>query len=221
MKKNQKIKNKNISIRTAMISILVFVILIIVFIAWECIKDNSEFRMQIPEAQEKNTNIVTAEPIERWIEYKDKKYNFEFKHPEMLEVKPDDSRTEADYYLIYNKESSEQIANFFVKKWKGYVVKENTPGTFWEKLSKSNWQYFTGSIKSISSGECSNEMLSHIFGQNISKAPRSCIIDVNNNLIKIETENNIIYYTKDLEIRWDIEKNNTDLVKKIIATFNI
>lgn len=165
-----------------------------------------------PQIVQKNSGAekMTNEPISEWKTYQDKKYGFEFKYPKAFDVKI------TDYYSI--SDSSKEKVRFSIKKWKDYIIQENTPGTFWEKVSYAEWKYFSDNFQNIPSGKCSDETLTHISGLTVADIPKLCTISRQNNFLKVETENRIIYFTKDIEIRWELTQDNKDLVHEIAST---
>lgn len=165
------------------------------------------------EQKNLDTETIVTEPIENWETYQDKKYGFEFRYPKSFSVKI------TDHYSITN--SSGEVAGFVVKKWKDSIIQENAPGTFWEKLSYANWKYFSDNSEKLSSGECDSETLVHVLGSTAVDASKSCSIDKQEKFIRVETEDYIVYFTKDLEIRWNLNKDSSGLVKKIASTLVI
>lgn len=219
--------NKKISITVGMIVIIILITVGVLMWTYENRKSEPVQQSQITngvqqkEASSQNTELITDEPVEEWKIYQDDKYRFKFKYPQRIEVKIDKSYPGTDYYSIINTTSSEQVASFFIKKWKGYIVQENTPGTFWEKLSQANWKYFSNGIESIPSKECDSETLRHVSGLIVAENPKYCNVYNNENSIKVETENNIIFFTKSIEMRWDIKNNNSELINKLTSTLII
>lgn len=49
--------------------------------------------------------------------------------------------------------------------------------------------------------------------------PKTCIISRQGDLLRVETDNRIIYFTKDVEIQWELNQDNKNLVDKITSTF--
>lgn len=162
---------------------------------------------------ENNKNIA-FESIDKWATYQDKKYRFEFKYPKDFELKIKDNT-----YSVNNV--SELITNFTARKWSGAVIQENTPGTFWEKLSYTNWKYFVDNYQKISSGECDKKTITHVPGPTVAELPKICIIGKHDDYFKVTTEDYIIYFTRELEIRWQLGKNNSDLARQIASTFKM
>ncbi|MDQ5893345.1 MAG: hypothetical protein QG640_357 [Patescibacteria group bacterium] len=157
------------------------------------------------------TEVALTEPMSEWKTYSDEEFGFQFKYPETFNVKF------LSHYSI--GDSSKEWVSFSVKKWKGYVIKENTPGTFWEKASYADWKYFSDNLKNIPLGKCSDEAISHITGKTVADVPKTCIISRQGDLLRVETDNRIIYFTKDVEIQWELNQDNKNLVDKITSTF--
>ena len=163
------------------------------------------------EQKDSGVEASLTEPISEWKTYSDEEFGFQFKYPKNFNVKI------SGYYSI--GDSSKERVSFSVKKWKGYVIKENTPGTFWEKVSYVNWKYFSDNLKEIPLGKCNDEAMTHVTGETVADVPKTCIISRQGDLLKVETDNRIIYFTKDIEIRWELNQDNKNLVDKITSTF--
>lgn len=159
-------------------------------------------------------NLAVDEPIEKWKNYRDAEYGFEFKHPSNYVVK----KTNGNYLI--SKTSMEEFIHFSVKKWKGYTIPEGTPGTFWEKIAQNNWKYFSGNNQ-ITSGNCNDNELAHVPGSTTADQPKICVIDKQKKYIKIETESKIIYFTNNLEMVWSITPENKNVLDEITATLVI
>lgn len=196
-------------------TILIIVAITVMVFVWTYEKgqDWGVVTMQ-PQIVQKNSGAekMTNEPISEWKTYQDKKYSFEFKYPSNLDIK-----SSADNYLITDN-LSKKIADFSVKKWSDYTIPEGTPGTFWEKVSYAEWKYFSDNLGSITLGRCSDETLTHISGLTVADIPKLCTISRQNNFLKVETEDRIIYFTKDIEIRWELTQDNKGLVHEIAST---
>ncbi|MFZ3031791.1 MAG: hypothetical protein WA082_02035 [Candidatus Moraniibacteriota bacterium] len=198
-------------------AILIIIAITAVMFVWTYEKgqDWGGTTIQTPALNDKQRNsiteVVVIEPMSEWATYSDEKYGFEFKYPKLFKVRV------SDRYLI--SDSLKERASFSVKKWKGYVIQENTPGTFWEKLSYEGWKYFSDNLQGISTGKCSNEAMLHVVGETVADAPKTCVISRQGDILKVETENRIIYFTKDIEIQWELNQDNKDLVNKITSTF--
>lgn len=160
-----------------------------------------------------DTEITLIEPVSEWKTYQDEKYGFEFKYPKSFDVKF------TDHYSI--SDSSKEVMSFSVKKWKGYIIQENTPGTLWEKIAYANWKYFADNFRNISLGQCDNETLKHVPGPTPADTPRLCTISKQGGILRVETEDHITFFTKDLEVRWESNQNSNDLVKKVSSTLVI
>jgi uncharacterized protein (DUF1499 family) len=61
--------------------------------------------------------------------------------------------------------------------------------------------------------------MTHVTGETVADVPKTCIISRQGDLLKVETDNRIIYFTKDIEIRWELNQDNKNLVDKITSTF--
>ncbi len=171
--------------------------------------------LPLVDSGEKSAPVVTK-PVESWKIYSDKKFGFEFKYSSKYFVKTSNG-TKGTSYVIQNE--LVKVADFDFIKWKGTVIEEGTPGTFWNKLAYSNWKYFSDNFKKIQPGNCSEESIVHVPGPTVADRPRLCDINKQSDFIKVETENYTIFYTKDFEVRWGLDGKDKDLVSKMTATF--
>lgn len=208
----------NTKIPTAIGATLLVIIAItaVVFVwTYEKGQDWGAVTIQTPVLNDGQKKLIVetalTEPISEWKTYSDEEFGFQFKYPKTFNVKI------SSHYSI--GDSSKEWVSFSVKKWRGYVIKENTPGTFWEKASHADWKYFTDNLKKIPLGKCNDEAMAHIAGKTVADVPKTCIISRQGDLLKVETDNRITYFTKDVEIQWELNQDNKNLVDKITSTF--
>jgi hypothetical protein len=151
--------------------------------------------------------------------YKNTAYGFELAYPKEYYYIEKHNSPSTEEYLIKN--SSDTIIRIKLTKWKGYAIKERTPGTEYERRALAGWKYFVDNFRNIQSGICDNETIIHVLEPTIAERPKNCMADKQNNYIKIETDNSIIYYTKTLQISMESSSQNLELLQKLSSTLKI
>jgi hypothetical protein len=221
--------NKKIPTGVGTVIIIIIAVTVGLFV-WKCEKFEEENAVQIQKAvaptksneviseQQNRTEQETIEAAINWKTYRDKQHAFEFKYPEKYSIETRVTSSTGEYFI---KDVSDNVVHAKLTKWKGHVIKEGTPGTFWEKLAYANWKYFADSFDLIQSGNCDDEAIAHVPGPVSNEKTEICIVDKQSNYIKVETERSIIYYTKNLEMSWDSSPQNFNLIKEITQTFKM
>jgi hypothetical protein len=182
--------------------------------------DNTVVSVQVPVGAQAETHqieiVAHSTPVLEWEMYVDKQYSFEFKYPKGYAVESRDDSFQREIVIRDNSNGSIAVN---VTKWKDLTIEEGTPGTFWMKLGYGGWEYFVDNFDSIKTGKCDEEAAISADPM-ASEKSSMCLITKAPGYIKIETENKMVFHTKDIEIRWELgAEGDKSLMNEMASSF--
>lgn len=195
---------KNMSIKTDLMPVVV----------------QPQLQKKVVEVEKDKIEILSM-PMNRddWKTYSNNTYGLVFKYPKNWEI-VEENKIYGSETVFINLEK-ENLFHFNLINWKKFVIKEGTPGTFWQKIAQSRWKYFVDHRDDIVPGKCSSEVISHADGPTAADTPKECVIEKGKNYVKVETESNLCFYGNENEICVTSNKDVFDQLDPIITTIEL